>query len=201
MRHQLAFRKFHMSSAHRRSMLRNMVTSLFDQGSFQTTLEKAKELRRVAEKLITLGKEDSLHARRQAFSYLTDKAVVHKLFAELGPRYRERQGGYTRVLKLGNRRHGDAAELGIIELVRTAEEIEADNKKSTGAKAKSKASAEEKSEKVEESKVKPKKTSSAKGTEKTSEKKATVKESTKKAAKAEDKPKKKSATKKPAKKG
>ena len=97
-------------------MFRNMATSLLKHEQIETTLPKAKELRGVVERMITLGKRGDLHARRQALGYLVDEAVVRKLFDTLGPRYAERPGGYTRVLKAGHR-YGDAAPMAIIELV------------------------------------------------------------------------------------
>lgn len=109
-------RKLGRASDHRDAMLRNLVTSLLENGKIETTLEKAKETRCMAEKMITLGKENTLHTRRQALSYITKEDVVTKVFNEIAPKYAERNGGYTRILKLGPRR-GDAAEMAIIELV------------------------------------------------------------------------------------
>jgi large subunit ribosomal protein L17 len=109
-------RKLGRSSAHRQAMLRNQVTSLLREGRIETTLEKAKETQRMAEKMITLGKKGDLHARRQALAYIYDEEVVRKLFDEIAPGYSERNGGYTRVLKTGPRR-GDGAETAILELV------------------------------------------------------------------------------------
>lgn len=117
MRHRKAGRQLGRNSSHRRAMFRNMVTSLFEHERVQTTDAKAREVRRVAEKLITLGKRGDLHARRQALSYVRSKAVVAKLFSELSPRYANRPGGYTRIVKLGARR-GDNAPMSIVELVR-----------------------------------------------------------------------------------
>jgi large subunit ribosomal protein L17 len=97
-------------------MLRNLVTSFLREGRLETTETRAKELRRLADKMITLGKRGDLHARRQALAFLLDESVVKRLFDELGPRYRERQGGYTRVIKTGVRR-GDGAPMAIVELV------------------------------------------------------------------------------------
>ncbi|MBK5941313.1 50S ribosomal protein L17 [Halochromatium roseum] len=128
MRHQKTGRKLNRNSAHREAMFRNMAGSLFRHELIKTTLPKAKELRRVAEPLITLAKEDSVHHRRLAFARLRDKEIVGKLFTELGPRYSERPGGYLRILKCGFRA-GDAAPMAYVELVdRPAEEaiIEAD---------------------------------------------------------------------------
>ncbi len=116
MRHGMSGRKFSRTSAHRKAMFANLTCALFKHEQIKTTLPKAKDLRPVAEKLITLGKRGDLHARRQAFAMLRDDAVVKKLFEVLGPRYKERNGGYTRVLKAGFR-YGDAAPMGLIELV------------------------------------------------------------------------------------
>jgi len=120
MRHRLAHRKLGRTSSHRRAMLRNMVTEFLDKERIITTLPKAKELRSVAEKMITLGKKEGLHARRQALSYIKRKEVVHKLFADVAPRFAERPGGYTRIMKLGIRK-GDNAELAILEMVGSQE--------------------------------------------------------------------------------
>ena len=109
-------RKLGRASDHRDAMLRNLVTSLIENGKIDTTVEEAKETRSMAEKMITLGKENTLHTRRQALSYITKEDVVTKVFAEIAPKYADRNGGYTRILKLGPRR-GDAAEMAIIELV------------------------------------------------------------------------------------
>ncbi|HKY63037.1 MAG TPA: 50S ribosomal protein L17 [bacterium] len=114
MRHQVRKKRFGRHSSHRIAMFRNMVTSLIEAERITTTLAKAKELRRFAEKMVTLAKNGSLHARRQAAAYVRGSSAVQKLFAELGPRFKERQGGYTRILKLGNRL-GDGAEMAIIE--------------------------------------------------------------------------------------
>ena len=116
MNHRKTGRKLGRTSAHRKSLFRNMVTSLLDHEQIQTTDAKAKELRGVAEKMITLGKRGTLHARRQALRTIRSKDVTAKLFSELADRYRERPGGYTRVIKLGLRA-GDAAPMAIIELV------------------------------------------------------------------------------------
>ena len=116
MRHKVAHRKFDRSPAHRRAMFRNMATSFLKEERIETTVEKAKDLRGVVERLITLGKKDDLHARRKAYGYLFNKAVVHKLFTDLGPRFKDRPGGYTRVIRT-RRRAGDTAEMAYIELV------------------------------------------------------------------------------------
>jgi len=116
MRHLKAGRKLNRTSAHRRAMFRNMAASLIKHEAIKTTLPKAKELRRVAEPLITLAKEDNLSRRRLVFSRLRDKEAVGKLFTELGPRYATRPGGYLRVLKCGFR-DGDNAPMAYVELV------------------------------------------------------------------------------------
>lgn len=121
MRHQRAYRRFSITAAHRRAFFRNMVTSLLREEKFETTIERAKDLKRIAERMITLGKKESLHARRQAYAYLLNKQVVHKLFGELGPRYRARPGGYTRVIRSGFR-HGDSAQLAVVQLVKNETE-------------------------------------------------------------------------------
>src|SRR5690606_35441084 len=116
MRHRHSGRKLNRTSAHREAMLRNMTVSLLRHEELVTTLPKAKELRRVAEPLITLGKNPTLANRRLAFDRLRDRAVVTKLFNELGPRYQSRPGGYLRILKFGFRQ-GDAAPMALVELV------------------------------------------------------------------------------------
>ena len=116
MRHQKAGRKFSRTSAHRQAMFSNMAASLIKQGMIRTTLPKAKELRRVAEPLITLGKVDGVANRRLAFSRLRDKEAVGTLFTTLGPRYQGRPGGYLRILKCGFR-SGDNAPMAYVELV------------------------------------------------------------------------------------
>ncbi len=116
MRHRKSGRKLGRSPSHRKALFRNMVTSVLEHERIQTTDAKAKELRGIADKMITLGKRGDLHARRQALSVIRDKGVTAKVFSELAERYRERPGGYTRVLKLGARR-GDAAPMAIVELV------------------------------------------------------------------------------------
>ena len=116
MRHHISGRKLGRPTAHRLLMLRNMTTDLIRHESIKTTDAKAKEVRRMAEKVITLGKKGNLHHRRQALAILTDEAVVNKVFDELGSRYKDRQGGYTRITKLGPRK-GDAAEMAVLELV------------------------------------------------------------------------------------
>lgn len=114
MRHQVHKKQLGRHSSHRIAMFRNMVTSLIVEGRITTTVTKAKELRRIAEKMVTLAKKGTLHARRQALGYVRSTQAVAKLFSELGTRFAGRQGGYTRVLKLGFRR-GDGAEMALIE--------------------------------------------------------------------------------------
>ena len=109
-------RKLGRPTAHRKAMLRNQVTDLLREGRITTTISRAKETRRMAEKMITLGKRGDLHARRQALAYIYDEDVVTKLFDNIAPKYAERSGGYTRILKLGQRR-GDTAEMVFLELV------------------------------------------------------------------------------------
>ena len=116
MRHRMGGRKLGRTTSQRKALLRNQSTDLLRYEKIQTTEAKAKELRGAVEHLITLGKEGSLHARRQALAYVYDRMVVEKLFADLAPRFQDRQGGYTRIVRLGPRR-GDAAPLVQIELV------------------------------------------------------------------------------------
>ena len=116
MRHKKSGRHLNRTSAHRKAMFVNMVVSLIEHEIIKTTVPKAKELRRLAEPLITLAKVDSVANRRLAFSRMRDKVAVAKLFGELGPRYEDRPGGYTRILKTRNR-HGDSAPLAFVELV------------------------------------------------------------------------------------
>ena len=125
MRHRKAGRKLNRTKAHRKAMLRNMVTSLLEHERIVTTVPKAKEARRVADKMITLGKRGDLHARRQALAYIRSDEVVNKLFSELSEQYMDRQGGYTRIIRTGTRA-GDAAPMAIIELVNYQEVLEGD---------------------------------------------------------------------------
>jgi large subunit ribosomal protein L17 len=118
MRHQVKKGKLGRNTAHRRAVLRNLVTSFLERERIRTTLAKARAARPVAEKMITLGKRGTLHARRQALSYMTKEAAVQKLFTELGPRFAERPGGYTRIVKL-DKRMGDGASMAMLELVGT----------------------------------------------------------------------------------
>ena len=112
----MAYQKLGRVSSHRNAMFRNMVTSLFREERIQTTGPRAKELKTIADKMVTLAKKGDLHAWRQAMEYIFDEGVVAKLFNEIAPKYADRQGGYTRVIKVGTRR-GDAAEMVILELV------------------------------------------------------------------------------------
>ena len=109
-------RKLGRATDHRRAMLRAMVTYLLENGKIETTVTRAKEVRAMTEKMITLGKVDTLHAKRQVYSYVTKETVAKKVFDEIAPSYAGRNGGYTRIIKIGPRR-GDAAEMAIIELV------------------------------------------------------------------------------------
>jgi len=118
MRHQVKKGKLGRNTAHRRALMRNLVTSFLERERVKTTLAKAKSARPVAEKMITLAKRGTLHARRQALAYMTKEAAVKKLFDELGPRFIERPGGYTRIVKL-DRRAGDGASMAMLELVGT----------------------------------------------------------------------------------
>ena len=110
------YRKLGRPTDQRRAMLRNLTTSLLEHGRIETTVTRAKEVKRMAEKMVTLGKRGDLHARRQALAYITKDDVVKSLFDEIAPKYAERQGGYTRIYRVGPRR-GDGAEMAVIELV------------------------------------------------------------------------------------
>ena len=125
MRHRNGLRKLNRTSSHRLAMFRNMAVSLLQHEAIKTTLPKAKELRRIVEPLITLGKEPTLANKRLAFARLRDRAVVVKLFEEIGPRFKDRNGGYTRVLKMGFRQ-GDNAPMAYMELVDRPEVQDAD---------------------------------------------------------------------------
>ena len=109
-------RKLGRTTDHRRAMLRAMVTYLLENGQIETTVTRAKEVRAVAEKMITIGKNSDLHSKRQVFAYVTKEDVAKKVFDEISPKYADRNGGYTRIVKIGPRR-GDAAEMAILELV------------------------------------------------------------------------------------
>jgi large subunit ribosomal protein L17 len=116
MRHRNEGRKLSRNTSHRRALLRNLVTSLLEHGRVMTTLPKAKEVRPLAEKMITLGKRDNLHARRMVHSYLLKDATAKKVFDTIAPKFADRKGGYSRIIKLGNRK-GDGADIAIIELL------------------------------------------------------------------------------------
>ncbi len=124
MRHKKAGRRLGRTTPHRKAMMRNMVTSLLEHERIVTTTPKAKELRKLADQMITLAKRGDLHARRQALAVIRDKRVVDKLFSQLRDEYMDRNGGYTRILRTGNR-NGDAAAMAIIELVNYTEETDA----------------------------------------------------------------------------
>jgi len=125
MRHLNAGRKLNRTASHRKALFRNLVTSLLQHEHVRTTDAKAKELRRVADRMITLGKRGTLHARRQALSYIRSRTVVTKLFDEIAMRFRERPGGYTRLVKVGPR-HGDAAAMSVVELTDRGETARAE---------------------------------------------------------------------------
>jgi large subunit ribosomal protein L17 len=116
MRHRVAGRKFDRNTGHRIAMFKNLVTDLLRYEQIQTTEQKAKEIRGMAERIITLGKDGTVHSRRQALRFVTDREVVDRVFSVYGPRYAARRGGYTRILKLGQRL-GDGASIAIIELI------------------------------------------------------------------------------------
>ena len=128
MRHQVKKGYLGRNTAHRRALLRNLVTSFLEKERVRTTLAKARSVKPVAEKMITLGKRGTLHARRQALAYLTKEAAVKKLFDDLGPRFKERPGGYARIVKL-DLRAGDGASMAMLELVGTEFKAKAKKKK------------------------------------------------------------------------
>lgn len=169
MRHQSAGRKLGRKSAHRQAMLRNMVASLIEHGKIKTTLPKAKELRSVAERMVTLGKKNSLHARRQAFDFMRNKDAVKKLFDQIAPAFEKRAGGYTRIFQLGSRA-GDAAKMALIEFLSEdllSAKVEGKisdeaGKKSKKAKSEKKASAKAETTKNAEVKAEKKKVTAKK---------------------------------------
>jgi large subunit ribosomal protein L17 len=128
MRHQVKKGNLSRNTAHRRALLRNLVTSFLERERMRTTLTKARQARPIAEKMITLAKRNTLHARRQALAYMTKESAVKKLFDEIGPRFAERPGGYTRIVKL-DRRSGDGASMAMLELVGTEFKAKAKKKK------------------------------------------------------------------------
>lgn len=135
MRHRVKGKKLKRPTAHRRALLRNLVTSLLEKERIRTTLAKAKAARPLAEKMITLAKKDTLHSRRLALRFIFKKEVVKKLFQEIGPRFSERPGGYTRIVKIGPR-SGDGAEMAMFELV--GSEFKKKEKKKAKERAKAK---------------------------------------------------------------
>jgi len=145
MRHLKAGRKLGRTSSHRLATMRNLVTSFLQHEQIETTDAKAKELKRLADKMVTLGKRGDLHARRQAMSVLRDESVGKKLFDDIAPRFKERAGGYTRILKIG-RRHGDNAPVSLIELVVKGKVVE-EKKLAKETKAKAKKEKKEKASK------------------------------------------------------
>ncbi|MBU6281021.1 50S ribosomal protein L17 [bacterium] len=128
MRHLKSGRKLGRSPSHRAALYRNLVTELLGHDRIRTTDEKAKELRKLADRMVTLGKQGTLAARRRALAVIRDKDVVHRLFSDVATRFADRAGGYTRIVKLG-RRPGDAASMSIIELTGTSESVEPEKKK------------------------------------------------------------------------
>lgn len=175
MRHGMDHRKLGRNPAHRKALLRNLMNALVRSERIETTVEKAKELRRLADRLITLGKRDTTHARRRAFSLLSDKANTEKLFTGLAGRFQERQGGYTRIVRTGYRM-GDGAEMAIIEYLPQEE------KKTAGKKGAGKKTARKKAA--------PAKKAAAKGKAPKTEKKPAAKKRSSAEPRAEAKPKK-----------
>ena len=173
MNHRNGFNPLSRTTAHRRAMSRNMVTSLFRYERITTTKSKALEVRKSAEKLITRAKEDTVHNRREAAKFISDEKILNKLFTEIGPRMKERNGGYTRVLKLGFRQ-GDAADVVILELVDyklESEEEKAEKKAAKKAPAKEEKPAKKAATKSKEA-APAKKPASKKASEKKEEPKA-----------------------------
>lgn len=171
MNHKNGFNPLSRTTAHRRAMSRNMVTSLFRYERITTTKSKALEVRKAAEKLITRAKEDTVHNRREVAKFISDEKVLNKLFTEIGPRMKERNGGYTRVLKLGYRQ-GDAADVVILELVDYKLEVESAEEKKPAKKAEGDAPKAKKAPakaKETTSEAKPKKTTTKKASTKKEE--------------------------------
>lgn len=194
MRHGMVNRKLGRTSSHRMALFRNQLASLIENERIVTTLPKAKELRPLIEKLITLGKTDSLHARRHAARMVADDTLISKLFATLGPRFSERPGGYTRIIKLGPRR-GDAAEMAILEFVGYQLPEEKTETPSAAAPTRAgKKAAEPEAEGGEKKEAKP--AAEEKPKKKAAPKKEAAQKKKPAAKKSEDKPKKKSASKK-----
>ncbi len=165
MKHRVRKKQLGRHTAHRQAMFRNMVTSLIKHERIKTTLTKAKELRTYADKMVTLAKQDTVHARRLAARIIREKGALKKLFTELGPRFTSRNGGYTRVLKLGSRL-GDGASIAIIEylgFVPKSAKTQEETKESTAKQRKEKTKANKETKKAQsETKDKPKKTATAK---------------------------------------
>ncbi len=143
MRHRMSGRKLNRTSSHRKAMFSNMAAALLQHEQIKTTLPKAKEMRRIADRMITLGKRGSLHSRRRALSILQDKELVSKLFGPLAERYKDRNGGYTRLVKAGFR-YGDSAPMAVIELV--DRDVDAKGAKDRARVAEQEAAAEKESE-------------------------------------------------------
>ena len=165
MRHGKSHRKLNRTSSHRKAMFKNMATSLLRHEIIRTTLPKAKELRKIAEPLITLGKVSSVHNQRIAFSRLRDKDAVSKLFGEIGPRYNSRNGGYTRILKCGFRK-GDNAPMAYIELVDRPEVTEEKNEDIIETKKEAKPAAKKEAKPAAKKEAKPAAKKEAKPAEK-----------------------------------
>jgi large subunit ribosomal protein L17 len=146
MRHRVAGKKLGRKTAHRVMMFRNMVTSLFDKERIRTTVDRAKAVRPIAERMITLGKRENLHARRQALAYVKDPAVVSKLFDTLAPRFSQRHGGYTRIIRLGFR-DGDGAQMAYLELIGSEFKPAKSEESKKGKKGEKEAAGSEKKEK------------------------------------------------------
>src|SRR5437879_4898086 len=185
MRHGMVNRKLGRTSAHRNALFRNQLSSLIDRERIITTLPKAKELRPQVERLVTIGKTDNVHNRRQVFRVVGDETLVAKVFDTLGPRFAERPGGYTRIIKIGPRR-GDAAETAIIEFVGYELKVE-EKPEETPARTRAKAVPKKEAEPAEEAPAEE---------EKPKKKKAAAKKAAPKKEKKEEKPKKKAAPKK-----
>src|SRR4030067_2014074 len=191
MRHRVAGRKLSRHTQHRELMFRNMLVSLLQYERIKTTLAKGKELRSWADKIITLGKKGTLHARRQAFALLRNEGIVKKLFDEIAPKFKDREGGYTRVYKLGWRQ-GDGAPLSLVELVTYA--LPKEKKKSTMTKAKEvleKVTPKKKRKEEKKEKEKEKEKEKAKGKEKEKKEKKAKKEEKEAPKEKKTKPKKK----------
>ncbi len=140
MRHRKAGRRLGVSTAHRRAMMRNMVTSILEHGQITCTLARAKEVRQPLEKMITLGKRGDLHSRRMALRFVKSKEAMSQLFGELAERYQEREGGYSRIIRLAPRRLGDASEMAIVQLIGSENDVLTDlNNELKASRSKTKA--------------------------------------------------------------